>query len=75
MQLLINYRGKRVSLSAYKEYLKCKDRVEAAKRSGREPDPQDEYDYLNFLGVMTNSEKKKRYAALKKTRAAIETIK
>ena len=75
MELLINFRGKKVSLSAYKEYLSCKARIEHAREAGLEPDPQDEYDYLNFLGVMTNSEKKKRYAALKKTRAAIETIK
>jgi len=65
MELLINFRGKKVSLSAYKEYLSCKARVESARESGLEPDPKDEYEYLNFLGVMTNSEKKKRYAALK----------
>lgn len=65
MELTINFRGKKVSLSAYAEYKRCKARVEAARRAGREPDPQDEYQYLNFLGVMTNSEKKKRYAALK----------
>lgn len=65
MELLINFMGKRVSLGAYREYVECRARVEAARRAGREPDPQDEYDYLNFLGVMTSSEKKKRHAALK----------
>ena len=65
MELTINFRGKRVSLGAYREYVECRSRVEAARRAGREPDMQDEYKYLNFLGVMTNTEKKKRYAALK----------
>jgi len=67
MELLINFRGRKVSLSAYREYVECKARVEAARTSGFEPDPQDEYKYHNFLGVMTNSEKKKRYAAFKQS--------
>jgi len=65
MELLINFMGRKISLSAYKAYLACKARVESAEASGLEPDLQDEYDYLNFIGAMTNSEKKKRYAALK----------
>lgn len=65
MELTINFRGKKVSLSAYAEYKRCKARVEDARAAGLEPDPQDEYQYLNFLGVMTNSEKKKRYEAMK----------
>lgn len=65
MELLINFMGKKVSLSAYAEFKRCKARIEAARTSGFEPDPHDEYAYLNFLGVMTNSEKKRRYEALK----------
>ena len=65
MELLINFMGKRVSLGAYREYVECRARVEDARAAGLEPDPQDEYQYLNFLGVLTNTEKKKRYAALK----------
>lgn len=70
MELTINFRGKKVSLSAYAEYKRCKDRVEGARAAGLEPDPQDEYDYLNFLGAMTNSEKKMRYAHLKALKEA-----
>jgi len=65
MELLINFRGKRVSLGAYREYVECRARVEAARTSGFEPDPKDEYEYLKFLGAMTNDEKKKRYEAMK----------
>jgi len=65
MELLINFMGRKISLSAYKAYLACKARVEAARTSGFEPDPKDEYEYLKFLGAMTNDEKKKRYEVMK----------
>lgn len=65
MELTINFRGKKVSLSAYAEFKRCKARIEHARESGLEPDPKDEYEYLKFLGAMTNDEKKKRYEAMK----------
>ena len=65
MELLINFKGKKVSLSAYAEFKRCKARIEAARTSGFEPDPKDEYEYLKFLGAMTNDEKKKRYEVMK----------